>query len=65
MNINSVGNKIADLQIIIKSLPLDYLVLSETKLGKYGPDEIEAKIVVLLLSLLEGGLFVKEFVTPN
>ena len=30
LNINSVRNKIADLQIFIKNIPPDYLVLSET-----------------------------------
>ena len=52
-------NKIEDLQIIIPSLPLDYLILSDTKLDKYGPDEIEINMMVVLLSLLEGGLFQK------
>ena len=33
-NINSVRNKIADLQIFIQNIPLDYLVFSETKLDE-------------------------------
>ena len=33
-NINCVRNKIADLRIITQSLPLDYFVLSETKLDE-------------------------------
>ena len=32
---------------------------------KQGPDEIEIKMVVVLLCLLEGGLFAKELVTSN
>ena len=55
-NIKGVRNKIADFQIIIQSLPLDYVVLSETKLDKYGPEEIEIKIVVVLLNLLKRGI---------
>ena len=30
LNINIVRNKIADLQIVIQNIPLDYIVLSET-----------------------------------
>ena len=63
LNINSLRNKIADLRIILQSLPLDYLVLSNTKLDKYGAEEI--KMVVVLLRLLGGELFVKELVTLN
>ena len=37
MNINSVRIKTADLQIIIQNTPLDYLVLSETKLDESFP----------------------------
>ena len=33
-NINCVRNKIADLRRITQSLPLDYFVLSETKLDE-------------------------------
>ena len=33
-NINSVRNKIADLQIFIQNIPLDFLVRSETKLDE-------------------------------
>ena len=40
-NINDVCNKIVDLRIIIQTLPLDCLVLSETKLDKYGPDKTD------------------------
>ena len=32
---------------------------------KYRTDEIEIKMVVVLLSLLEGGLFLKELVTSE
>ena len=38
LNINSVRNKIADLQIFIQNIPLDYLVLSETKLDESFPN---------------------------
>ena len=38
LNINSVPNKIADLRIIIQSIPLDYHVLSETKLDESDPN---------------------------
>ena len=54
LNIISVLNKIADLWIIIQNLPLGYLVLSETKLDKYGPNEIEIKIDMVFLSILAG-----------
>ena len=59
LKINCVRNKIADLRTIIQNLHLDYLVLSGTKLFKYGADEIEIKIVVVLLILLEGGIICK------
>ena len=49
----SVRNKIADLRIIKQSLPLDCLALRETKSDKYGPDEIEIKIVVVLLGFIK------------
>ena len=38
LNINSVRNKIADVQIFIQNIPLDYLVLSETKLDESFPN---------------------------
>ena len=38
LNINSVRNKIADLQIFIQNIPLDYLVLSETKVDESFPN---------------------------
>lgn len=38
LNINCVRNKIAYFRIIIKSLPLDYLVLRETKLDQSFPN---------------------------
>ena len=38
LNINSVRNKIADLQIFNQNIPLDYLVLSETKLDESFPN---------------------------
>ena len=38
LNINSVRNKIVDLQIIIQNIPLDYLFLSETKLNESFPN---------------------------
>ena len=78
LNINNVRNKTADLQIFIQNIPLDYLVLSETKLDESFPNaqfnldgyEIRArrdrdKNGVVLLCSLEGGLFVKELVTSN
>ena len=39
MNINSVRNTIEDLQITVQDLPLDYLVLSETKLDESFPED--------------------------
>ena len=44
-------NSIADLRIIMQSLPLDHHVLSKTKLDEYGIDEIEIKMVMVLLRL--------------
>ena len=44
-------NSIADLRIIMQSLPLGYHVLSKTKLDEYGIDEIEIKMVMVLLRL--------------
>ena len=38
LNINSLRNKIADLQIFIQNIPLDYLVLSKTKLDESFPN---------------------------
>ena len=38
LNINRVRSKIADLQIFIQNIPLDYLVLSETKLDESFPN---------------------------
>ena len=38
LNINSVRNKMADLQIIIQNITLDYFVLSETKLDECFPN---------------------------
>ena len=38
LNINSVRNKMADVQIFIQNIPLDYLVLSETKLDESFPN---------------------------
>ena len=38
LNINSVRNKIADLQIIIQNIPLGYLVLRETELDESFPN---------------------------
>ena len=37
LNLNSVKNKINDLRILIQNIPLDYFVLSETKLDKSFP----------------------------
>ena len=37
LNLNSVKNKINDLRILIRDIPLDYFVLSETKLDKSFP----------------------------
>ena len=65
LNINSVRSIIADFKIIIQSLPLDYLALCEAKLNKYVSGEIEMKVVLVLSSLLEWELFVKELVTSN
>ena len=38
LNINSLRNKIADLRIFLKNLPLEYLVLGETKLDESLPN---------------------------
>ena len=37
LNINSLRNKVIDLGEILKDLPLDYLVISETKLDESFP----------------------------
>ena len=37
LNLNSLKNKIDDLRILIRDIPLDYFVLSETKLDKSFP----------------------------
>ena len=73
LNINSVRNKIADLQIFNQNIPLDYLVLSETKLDESFPNaqfnldgyEIRARWDRDKNGggQLGGGLFVKELVT--
>ena len=38
MNIHCLRNKLADLQILIQNIPLDYLALSETKLNESFPN---------------------------
>ena len=38
LNINSLRNKIADLQIFLQNIPLDYLVLRKTKLDESFPN---------------------------
>ena len=38
LSINSVRNKIADLRIIIQSLPIEYLVLHKTQLDESFPN---------------------------
>ena len=38
LNINSLRNKLIDLGEILKDLPLDYLVISETKLDESFPN---------------------------
>ena len=38
LNINSLRNKIADLQTFIQNIPLDYFVLSKTKLDESFPN---------------------------
>ena len=75
LNINSVRNKIADLQIFNQNIPLDYLVLSETKLDESFPNaqfsldgyEIRARRDRDKNGggQLGGGFFVKELVTLN
>ena len=35
LNINSLRNKLIDLGKILKDLPLDYLIISETKLDEF------------------------------
>ena len=37
LNINSLRNKITDLRVIMKTLSLDYLILSETKIDESFP----------------------------
>ena len=37
LNINSLRNKISDLRVIMKTLSLDYLILSETKIDEIFP----------------------------
>ena len=39
LNINSLRNKIHDLRLIIHDVPLDYFVISETKLENSFPNE--------------------------
>ena len=38
LHINNWRKKVIDLRVILKGLPLDYLVISETKLDKSFPD---------------------------
>ena len=38
LNINSLRNKVIDLGKILKDLPLDYIVISETKLDESFPN---------------------------
>ena len=38
LNINSLRNKIHDLRLIIHDVPIDYVVISETKLGNSFPN---------------------------
>ena len=38
LSINSLRNKVIELRIILKELPLDYLVISETKLDDSFPN---------------------------
>ena len=38
LNINSFRNKVIELGVILKDLPLDYLVISETKLDESFPN---------------------------
>ena len=38
LNINSLRNKVIDLGEILKDLPLDYMVISETKLDESFPN---------------------------
>ena len=38
LNINSLKNKVIDLEEILKDLPLDYIVISETKLDESFPN---------------------------
>ena len=38
LNINSLRNKVIELGVILKELPLDYLVISETKLDDSFPN---------------------------
>ena len=38
LNINSLRNKVIELGVILKELPLDYLVISDTKLHDSFPN---------------------------
>ena len=72
LNINSLRNKVIELGVILKELPLDYLVISETKLddsfpnaqfkinGYEGQEEIEINTEVDLLNLLGKALSPKD-----
>ena len=75
---NSVCNKIVDLQIIIQSIPLDYHLLSETKLdesfpnGEFNLDGYKIRVRRDrdknggdLIVFVRRGLFVKELMTSN
>ena len=75
---NSVHNKIVDLQIIIQSIPLDYHLLSETKLdesfpnGEFNLDGYKIRVRRDrdknggdLIVFVRTGLFVKELMTSN
>ena len=73
LNINGLRNRTADLQIIIRNISLDYLVLNETKLDESFPNaqfkldgyEIKArrnrdKYGGGLIVFVKGGLFAKD-----
>ena len=46
LNINSLRNKMHDLRLIIRDVPLDYFVISETKLDNSFPNAQLTKLTI-------------------
>ena len=54
LNINSLRNKITDLRVIMKTLSLDYLILSETKIDESFPtSQFNVKVMKSELGVIE------------